>query len=122
MHRERCADFSPCYLRGLVGIMHAHVRGGVSKRFGKAWVGRSRKARWGLMSRTDQDTQVRGHAPRPPRKYVLLADGTGNAFTKQESNIWRLYEALDRTKPDQVACYIKGVGTASWAPFAALDG
>lgn len=62
------------------------------------------------------------HARRPPRKYVLLADGTGNAFTKQESNIWRLYEALDRTKPDQVACYIKGVGTASWAPFAAFDG
>jgi uncharacterized protein (DUF2235 family) len=61
-------------------------------------------------------------APRPPRKYLLFADGTGNAFTKQESNVWRLYEALDRTKPNQVACYIKGVGTASWAPFAALDG
>jgi uncharacterized protein (DUF2235 family) len=59
---------------------------------------------------------------RPPRKYVLFADGTGNAFTKQESNIWRLYEALDRTKPDQVAYYIKGVGTAGWAPLAALDG
>ena len=59
---------------------------------------------------------------RPPRKYVLLADGTGNAFSKQESNIWRLYEALDRTRPDQVAFYIKGVGTASWAPLAALDG
>lgn len=53
---------------------------------------------------------------------MLFADGTGNAFTKQESNIWRLYEALDRTKPDQVAFYIKGVGTASWAPLAALDG
>src|SRR5690348_8802503 len=61
-------------------------------------------------------------APRPPRKLVLFADGTGNAFSKQESNIWRLYEALDRTKPDQVAYYIKGVGTANWAPFAALDG
>jgi uncharacterized protein (DUF2235 family) len=59
---------------------------------------------------------------RPPRKYVLFADGTGNAFTKQESNVWRLYEALDRTKPNQVAYYIKGVGTASWAPLAALDG
>src|SRR5262249_25098566 len=59
---------------------------------------------------------------RPPRKYVLFADGTGNAFTKQESNVWRLYEALDRTKPDQVAYYIKGVGTAGWAPLAALDG
>ena len=65
---------------------------------------------------------VGNDAPRPPRKYVLFADGTGNAFTKQESNVWRLYEALDRTKPNQVAFYIKGVGTASWAPLATLDG
>src|ERR1700738_1582456 len=82
---------------------------------------------------TNEDTQaeepeqgnepgIRDATPRPPRKYVLFADGTGNAFTKQESNVWRLYEALDRTKPDQVAYYIKGVGTASWAPLAALDG
>jgi uncharacterized protein (DUF2235 family) len=68
------------------------------------------------------EREVGNGSPRPPRKYVLFADGTGNAFTKQESNVWRLYEALDRTKPDQVAYYIKGVGTASWAPFAALDG
>jgi uncharacterized protein (DUF2235 family) len=59
---------------------------------------------------------------RPPRKFVLFADGTGNAFSKQESNVWRLYEALDRTQPDQVTYYIKGVGTAGWAPLAALDG
>ena len=87
------------------------------------------------MSNTTDDTVVRraarGDEPRaarnnglsrPARKYVLFADGTGNAFTKQESNVWRLYEALDRTKPDQVAYYIKGVGTAGWAPLAALDG
>jgi uncharacterized protein (DUF2235 family) len=61
-------------------------------------------------------------APRPPRKFVLFADGTGNSFTTQESNVWRLYEALDRTNPDQVAYYIKGVGTSGWRPFAALDG
>ena len=62
-------------------------------------------------------------SPRPPgRKFVLFADGTGNAFTTQESNIWRLYEALDHTRTDQVAYYIKGVGTAGWRPFAALDG
>src|SRR5664279_1874480 len=87
------------------------------------------------MSNTSEDTAVRraargaepraagnGGPSRPARKYVLFADGTGNAFTKQESNVWRLYEALDRTKPDQVAYYIKGVGTAGWAPLAALDG
>src|SRR4051794_40453925 len=43
----------------------------------------------------------------PPRKFILFADGSGNGFIKQESNVWRLYEALYRTKPDQVACYIK---------------
>ncbi|EJN16223.1 hypothetical protein PMI42_00193 [Bradyrhizobium sp. YR681] len=56
------------------------------------------------------------------RKIVVFADGTGNAFSTQESNVWRLYEALDRTKPDQIAYYIKGVGTAGWKPFAILDG
>nr|WP_249803295.1 DUF2235 domain-containing protein [Bradyrhizobium sp. 21] len=56
------------------------------------------------------------------RKLVLFADGTGNAFAKQESSVWRLYEALDHTEPDQIAHYIKGVGTADWAPLAALDG
>ncbi|MFT4119430.1 DUF2235 domain-containing protein [Bradyrhizobium sp.] len=64
-------------------------------------------------------------APATPprgRKLVLFADGTGNAFTTQESSVWRLYEALDHTQPDQIAYYIKGVGTAGWAPFAALDG
>ncbi|EJN08567.1 hypothetical protein PMI42_07176 [Bradyrhizobium sp. YR681] len=56
------------------------------------------------------------------RKLVLFADGTGNAFTTQESSVWRLYETLDHTQPDQIAHYIKGVGTAGWAPLAALDG
>lgn len=65
-----------------------------------------------------------GAAAAPPsrRKLVLFADGTGNAFTAQESSVWRLYEALDHTQPDQIAHYIKGVGTAGWAPLAALDG
>lgn len=61
-------------------------------------------------------------AAPPRRKLVLFADGTGNAFTSQESSVWRLYEALDHTQPDQIAHYIKGVGTAGWAPLAALDG
>lgn len=65
-----------------------------------------------------------GAAATPPsrRKLVLFADGTGNAFTTQETSVWRLYEALDHTQPDQIAHYIKGVGTAGWAPLAALDG
>ena len=56
------------------------------------------------------------------RTIVILADGTGNAFKSQESNIWRLYAALDLTSPEQVAYYIKGVGTSGFKPLALLDG
>lgn len=56
------------------------------------------------------------------KKIVVFADGTGNAFTVQQSNIWRLYESLDQTQPDQIAHYIKGVGTSGFKPLAALDG
>ena len=56
-----------------------------------------------------------------PKKIVVFADGTGNAFKVQESNVWRLYEALDQTRPDQIAHYIKGVGTSDFKLFAALD-
>ncbi|AWL93532.1 uncharacterized protein (DUF2235 family) [Bradyrhizobium ottawaense] len=73
---------------------------------------------------SDRDGNAGGSASAalPRRKLVLFADGTGNAFTTQESSVWRLYEALDHTQPDQIAHYIKGVGTAGWAPLAALDG
>jgi uncharacterized protein (DUF2235 family) len=73
---------------------------------------------------TRGNTNADGTTPPAPsrRKLVLFADGTGNAFTAQESSVWRLYEALDHTQPDQIAYYIKGVGTAGWAPLAALDG
>lgn len=59
---------------------------------------------------------------QPPRRLVIFADGTGNAFTTQESNVWRIYQALDRSDPDQLPCYIKGVGTSGFKPFAYLDG
>jgi len=55
------------------------------------------------------------------RKLVIFADGTGNAFSTQESNVWRLYQALDQSRPDQIARYIKGVGTSGFRPFAMLD-
>jgi uncharacterized protein (DUF2235 family) len=56
------------------------------------------------------------------KKIVVFADGTGNAFTLQESNVWRLYQALDKSRPDQIARYIKGVGTSGFRPFALVDG
>lgn len=58
---------------------------------------------------------------KPGRKLIVFADGTGNAFTQQESNIWRLYQMLDRTSPDQKALYIQGVGTSGNAILASLD-
>jgi len=57
-----------------------------------------------------------------PRRLVIFADGTGNAFTTQESNVWRLYCATDRSRGDQVARYIPGVGTSGFKPYAMLDG
>lgn len=56
------------------------------------------------------------------RKLIIFADGTGNAFSTQESNVWRLYRALDRSRPDQKAIYIQGVGTSGNAIIAKLDG
>jgi hypothetical protein len=56
------------------------------------------------------------------KKIVAFADGTGNAYFTQESNVWRLYQALDQSQPDQIARYIKGVGTSGFSPFAYLDG
>ena len=56
------------------------------------------------------------------KRIVVFADGTGNAFTTQESNVWRLHQALDQSCPDQIALYIKGVGTSGFRPFALIDG
>lgn len=56
------------------------------------------------------------------KKIVIFADGTGNAFSTQASNIWRLFQALDLSNPDQIAYYIEGVGTSSFRPLAILDG
>lgn len=58
---------------------------------------------------------------KPGRKLIVFADGTGNAFTQQESNVWRLYQMLDRTAPDQKALYLQGVGTSGNKVLASLD-
>jgi uncharacterized protein (DUF2235 family) len=57
------------------------------------------------------------------KRIILLSDGTGNAAARVwRSNVWRLFEALDLTKPTQVAIYDDGVGTASFRPLALLGG
>lgn len=55
------------------------------------------------------------------RRLVVFADGTGNAFSQQESNIWRLYQALEKADNRQVARYIPGVGTSSIGILRYLD-
>jgi uncharacterized protein (DUF2235 family) len=56
------------------------------------------------------------------KRIVLFADGTGNAFSRRKSNIWRLFDALDTSQKDQIALYIEGVGTSSLRPWAIFDG
>lgn len=67
-----------------------------------------------------------GPAKYHGKKIVVFADGTGNAFSSQESNVWRLYQALNKEeKPGglmQIARYIPGVGTSSNRAIRALDG
>ncbi len=57
-----------------------------------------------------------------PKTIAIFADGTGNAFAANKSNVWRLYRALDLSAPDQIADYIKGVGTSGVRVFALIDG
>jgi uncharacterized protein (DUF2235 family) len=56
-------------------------------------------------------------------RIILLSDGTGNSAAKVwRTNVWRIFEALDLTGSDQIACYDDGVGTSSFKPLAILGG
>ena len=66
-----------------------------------------------------------------PKNIILLSDGTGNSASKLfKTNVWRLYQALDLSKPNpenpdepkQIVYYDDGVGTASFQPLAILGG
>ena len=58
-----------------------------------------------------------------PKNIILFSDGTGNSSaTLFKTNVWRLYQALDLSGPDQIACYDDGLGTSSFKPFALLGG
>lgn len=57
------------------------------------------------------------------KKIVLLSDGTGNSAAKlHKTNVWRLYQALELHRPDQVAFYDDGVGTQRFLPLKLLSG
>ena len=57
------------------------------------------------------------------KKIILLSDGTGNsAASRDRSNVWRLYDALDLQREDQVAFYDDGVGSQEFMLFKILGG
>ncbi len=57
------------------------------------------------------------------KKIVLCSDGTGNSSAKSEkTNVWRLYQALDLSGPDQVGAYDDGVGTSRFKYWAIVEG
>jgi uncharacterized protein (DUF2235 family) len=57
------------------------------------------------------------------KRIVVLSDGTGNSAAKVwRTNVWRLFQALDLKKSDQIAVYDDGVGTSSFKLLALLGG
>lgn len=57
------------------------------------------------------------------RRLAVFSDGTGNsAGSADKTNVWRLFQALDTTQPDQLAYYDDGVGTSSVKFLALLGG
>jgi uncharacterized protein (DUF2235 family) len=59
------------------------------------------------------------------KKLALFSDGTGNSGGAVNSNVWRLYEAVDRSPdlvPPQVTFYDDGVGTQENDTLRAISG
>ena len=76
------------------------------------------------------DEERNGAAPRG-RNLILCSDGTGNRASRANgTNVWRLYEALDRRgagpagtgRVDQLATHDDGVGTSSNSLLKMLGG
>jgi len=58
-----------------------------------------------------------------PEKIIVLSDGTGNSSAKVwRTNVWRVFDFLDLSLPEQTAMYDDGVGTSSFLPLALLGG
>jgi uncharacterized protein (DUF2235 family) len=57
------------------------------------------------------------------KNIVLCSDGTGNAGGKgRGTNVWRLFQAVDLSKGDQVAFHDDGVGTQDFKFLKAIGG
>lgn len=54
------------------------------------------------------------------KRFIVLADGTGNAASSTwRSNVWRLFESLERSS-DQIILYDEGIGTSRFPPANVL--
>ena len=57
------------------------------------------------------------------KNICVFSDGTGNGAAKRHgTNVWRLYQALDVHRDDQIACYDDGVGSQEFLPLKLLGG
>jgi len=57
------------------------------------------------------------------KNIILLSDGTGNGASKKvQTNVWKLYNALDFHTDTQIAYYDDGVGSQEFLPFKILGG
>ncbi|HEX9172143.1 MAG TPA: DUF2235 domain-containing protein, partial [Telluria sp.] len=57
------------------------------------------------------------------RTLALFSDGTGNSSAKAEkTNVWRMFQAIDQSSPDQLALYDDGVGSERNKYIAASTG
>ncbi len=54
---------------------------------------------------------------------IVFSDGTGNkGGVTNDTNVWRLYQMLDRSGGDQLTFYDDGVGTQTFSPVKAVSG
>lgn len=54
---------------------------------------------------------------------IVFSDGTGNkGGVTHDTNVWRLYQMIDRTGGEQLTWYDDGVGTQNWSPLKAFSG
>lgn len=57
------------------------------------------------------------------KNIVLLSDGTGQrGGVGHQSNVWRLYQALEHDDAQQIRCYDDGVGSQDFAIVKAIGG
>lgn len=71
-----------------------------------------------------EEPMAANHESDSGRNLVLCSDGTGQRGGKSRTNVWRIYQAIDRTarQPEQLAFYEDGVGVEDFKPFKLIGG